>query len=297
MKRKFIVWGIGAVYNKHLNLLRYYELKNEIEIVAVTANNLPAARTLDGYKLIHPDALSAVEFEYLVIMSDLQFMEIRDTALSIGVAAEKILSYKILDIPNLELEQYIKLKESRISIISNNCWGGTIYNTLGIECLSPFKNLFLKDDSYLRMLKNLDYYLGCKPEFGGLETDVHNGNVYPILKLDDVQIHCNHDSEYETAVQKWNRRLMKLNRENLFIEMYTEDEECAHEFIRMQKFKKKICFVPFKSYEKGLYELELRPGQSEFWEVVISSARNGGQSIAYNIIDLLNGNGCSRYTS
>lgn len=297
MKYKFVVWGIGAAYNKHLNLLRYYELKNEIEVVAVTANDLPAAKTIDGYKLIHPSELSEVEFGYMMIMNEASFMEIRETALGIGVAAEKILSYKILDIPNLELEQYIKLKESRISIISNNCWGGTIYNTLGMECLSPFKNLFLKDDSYLRMLGNLDHYLSCNPEFGGWATDIHKGNTYPILKLDDVLIHCNHDSEFETALRNWNRRLKRLNRENLFIEMYTENEKCAQDFIRVQGFKKKICFVPFKGSKKGLYELELRPGQSEFWEVVISSARIGGNSIAYNIIDLLNGEECSRCAS
>lgn len=297
MKYKLAVWGIGAVYNKHLNLLRYYELKNEIEVVAVTANDLPAAKAIDGYKLIHPSALPAVEFEYMMIMNDASFMEIRETALSIGIAAKKILSYKILDIPNLEFDQYIKLKKSQISIISNNCWGGTIYNTLGMECLSPFKNLFLTDDSYLRMLGNLDYYLDCEPEFGGFGTDVHSGNIYPVLKLDDVLIHCNHDSDHETAIRNWNRRLLKLNRENLFIEMYTEDEKCAQNFIQMQGFKKKICFVPFRNNEKGLYELELRPGQSEFWEIVISSARNGGNSIAYNIIDLLNGKECSRCVS
>lgn len=297
MKHRLVVWGIGAVYNKHLNLLRYYEWKNEIEVAAVTANNLPDARTMDGYRLVHPAMLSTVAFEYMMIMNDAAFMEIRETALSMGIAAEKILNYKILDIPDLEFDQYIKLKESRISIISNNCWGGTIYNTLGMECLSPFKNLFLEDDSYLRMLGNLDYYLGCKPESGGFETDVHSGNIYPILKLDDVLIHCNHDSEYETAIRNWNRRLVKLNRDNLFIEMYTEDEKYAAEFIRMQGFEKKICFVPFKGSEKGLFKLELRPGQAEFWEVVISSARNGGNSIAYNIIDLLNGKECSRCAS
>ncbi len=297
MKYKLVVWGIGAAYNKHLNLLRYYELKNEIEVVAVTANDLPKAKAIDGYQLIHPSELLKIEFAYVMIMNDASFMEIRETACGMGIAAEKILNYRILEIPNLEFDQYIKLKESRISIISNNCWGGTIYNTLGMECLSPFKNLFLEDDSYLRMLENLDYYLGCKPEPGGFERDVHSDRVYPILKLDDVLVHCNHDAVHETAIQNWNRRLRKLNRENLFIEMYTEDEKSARSFLRIQGFQKRICFVPFKSSDKELYELKLRPGQSELWEVVISSARNGGNSIAYHIIDLLNGKECSRCES
>ena len=38
MKYRLVIWGTGAVYNRHVNLLKYYELKNEIEIIAVTVS-------------------------------------------------------------------------------------------------------------------------------------------------------------------------------------------------------------------------------------------------------------------
>jgi len=291
---RIVIWGIGAVYNRHVNLLKYYELKKEIKIVAVTSNNPPRVEFIDDYKIVKSKEISALEFDFILIMSDASVMEIRKTIIHMGVDEEKLLYYKILEIPNLVFDQYVKLKKSRISIISNNCWGGTVYNTLGMECLSPFKNLFLEDDSYLRMLSNLEYYLKCEPSEGGFATDIHSGQKYPILRLDDVLLHCNHDDIYETAVENWKRRVKKINMDNLFIEMYTDNRISAKRFCQLKKYLNKICFVSFESDEKELYHLELLPEQEELWEVVISSARNGKNSISYNIIDLLSGKNCCR---
>lgn len=290
MKYKVVVWGTGAVYNKHVNLLKYYELKNEIEIIAITSKDLSVkVRSLDGFTAIEPKKLKQLKYDYLLIMNDVFYNEIRETAMKMGVKAEKILHYKILEIPHLVFEQYIKLKESRISIISNNCWGGTVYNTLGLECISPFKNLFLEDDSYLRMLNDLQYYIQCEPTFGGKAIDIHSGKKYPILKLDDVLVHCNHDDDYESAIQNWNRRLKKINMDNLFIEMYTDKKESAEKFIQLNRFTKKVCFVPFECTQKCLCHLDLYSEQTEFWETVLSNAAIGKNGLAYNIIDLLNG--------
>ncbi len=295
MKYKIVIWGIGAVYNKHVNLLKYSEIKKEIEVVAVTSNDIsPKVNTIDGFVAIELCELDSFEYDYLLIMNDTFYKEIREMAIEMGVEAGKIIHYKVLEIPHFEFEQYIKLKESRLSIISNNCWGGTVYNTLGLECISPFKNLFLEDDSYLRMLYELQYYLQCDPSFGGFAIDIHSGKKYPILKLDDVLVHCNHDDDYETAVWNWNRRLKKINMDNLFIEMYTDNKESAEKFIQLDEFTRKICFVPFECNEKGLWHLKLGSGQTDFWQAVLSNAGNGKNSLSYNIIDLLSGNPCNR---
>ena len=291
---KMVIWGIGAVYNRHVNLLKYYEAKKEIEVIALTSSNPPSVRSIDGYKVIESREIRTLDFDFILVMNDGAATEIRETITNMGVDSEKLLHYKILEIPNLIFDEYVKLKRSRISIISNNCWGATVYNTLGMECLSPFKNLFLEDDSYLRMLGNLEYYLGCEPDEGGFGTDIHSGKVYPILKLDDVLVHCNHDDIFETAIKDWKRRVKKINRNNLFIEMYTDNRLSAECFCQL-KYSNKVCFVSFPSNEKELYQLELLPGQKELWEVVISSARNGSNSLSYNVVELLNGRNCRRY--
>jgi len=108
------------------------------------------------------------------------------------VPRDKLVTYRVLEIPRFRFDQYIKLKESRVSIVSNNCWGGLIYHTLGMECLSPFKNLYLEDADYLKLLGNLKYYLNCDLQFQEYAIEIHSGAKYPVMRLDDVSVHCNH---------------------------------------------------------------------------------------------------------
>lgn len=81
--------GTGGAYNKHVNLLKYYELKNEIKVVAVTSYDLsPKIKAIDSFAAIGLSELNSLEYDYLIIMSDVYYKEIRDKAIGIGVKAE-----------------------------------------------------------------------------------------------------------------------------------------------------------------------------------------------------------------
>ena len=47
-KVKLLLWGIGRDYNRRLNLLKYEEYRDNIEIVGVTDSNLPDLPEIDG---------------------------------------------------------------------------------------------------------------------------------------------------------------------------------------------------------------------------------------------------------
>ncbi len=292
MKRKIfkiVIWGLGKIYNTHINILKCLELRKEIEIVALTATDIPNFYSVDGYPLIKPCDLSEIQYDYVIIMNDKYLEEIATATLKNGALRKQILTYRMLDIPFLDFREYIKLKESRISIISNNCWGGMIYHTLGMECCSPFKNLFVEDRDYIKLLQNFKYYLQCELKFKHYMIDIHSKERYPVMVLDDILIHCNHESIPEQAVQNWNRRRVKINYENLFIEMYTESKESIHQFLELNQYPKKVCFTPFSNVREDVIQLSLYPGQEEFYQVVNSSAGIGNNSLNYRIIDLLNG--------
>ena len=109
------------------------------------------------------------------------------------------------------------------------------------------------------------------------------------MMLDDVKIHCNHDTDPHEAVEKWNRRKIKINYDNLFLEMYTESVDTMNAFLELKGYKRGICFVPFKTEIKNTYQLALYPEQDHFWQAVNSNAGNGANSIAYNSLKLLAG--------
>lgn len=151
-----------------------------------------------------------------------------------------------------------------------------IYHTLGMECLSPFKNLYLEDADYLKLLKNLKYYLNCKLEFKEYAIEIHSKETYPVMCLHDITVHCNHSKTHEDAISNWERRVKKINWDNIFIEMYTESSFFAHEFSKLDHFQKKICFVPFEIHDESQMQLKtLREGQ-EFYQVVNDNAGNSG---------------------
>lgn len=288
MTYKAVIWGIGKIYNRMVNVLDYFKLKEQLEILALTADELPVYHEIDGYGLIQKEKLQDLEYDLLIVMNERNFDEIVEEAVHIcNVPREKIVPYWVFEIPGLDLGRYMELRKSRISIISNNCWGGLVYRTLGLEVLSPFKNLFLEDADYIKLLKNLRHYMESEPQFCEYSTDIHSQEWYPVLLLDDIRIHCNHDKDSEAAIAKWNRRKEKINWNNLFIEMYTDNLESEEAFYKLEGFDKKVCFVPYETRYETSFHLKLMLGQRKFYEAVNENASNGRNAFAYNLVELL----------
>lgn len=288
--KQLVLWGIGAIYNQMKNIISWYELKGQICVVAVTAKEIPGYKYLDDYPIVPSNKVKDLEFDYIVIMSNKYYDSIVMEAMSeYGIHRNKFLKYQVLQIPGLDFDEYSRLKESKLSIVSNNCWGGMIYHTLGLECLSPFRNLFLLDKDYLKLLQNLTRYMQCELRMDHWGVDIHSGQKYPILLLDDIEIHCNHASDPKQAIADWKRRVKRFNYENILVEMYTESVTVAEQFcIVSTRYNKKICFVPFESdCKKEFVYLKLLPGQKEFWETVNSNASIGKNGLEYDIVKLL----------
>lgn len=281
-----ILWGIGAIYNSYINTIKYLEFKQEINIIGVTARGYSFIDDIDGYPNIKKTEIIKIDFDYIIIMSKKGEVEIISEALELGITRDKILPYKILDLPCFDFSEYIKLKNSRVSIISDNCWGGVAYSTLGLECLSPFKNLFIKEREYLRLLRNIRYYLSCPLELSRFAIDINSKNQYPVMHLEDVEVHCCHETDPEKAKEKWDRRLKKINWDNLFIAMYTEDKTMIEEFLLIN-YEKKVCFIPFENQSENLILLRQADNQRQFWECVNSNGSIGNGSYAYYLVKLL----------
>lgn len=289
---RIIVWGLGTVYNRHINSLKYAEQNGEITVVAVTAMEVPKIQFLDAWRVINSDSLSEESFDYIIVMSESFFGEIVRHIVSMGIKREKIIPCRVMDIPYFNWHDYIHILESRVSIACNNCWGGILYHTLGLECLSPFKNLALSPTDLMHMLPNLKHYLTETPKLEGWRTDPHSNQLYPVMSIDDVKIHFNHDSTVDEALEKWTRRCKKFNYDNVFVCIYTEEDDIVEMFLRLNEYPNKVCFTPYRNgqqrwKEENVYELDILPGQKEFWESVNSNVSNGKNSLEIDILAML----------
>ena len=154
-----------------------------------------------------------------------------------------------------------KLTNRNFTIVSNNCWGGFVYKTFNLEYNSPFIGLFLFAPDYINLLKNFKNIINNELIFINPEESRYKDKLieygtfetYPIGKLDDgVEIHFLHYTSKKEAKEKWNKRVQRIDMNNLLVKFSDRDlcsEELIYEFNKL-KFKNKLCFTA-KEYKNS----------------------------------------------
>jgi uncharacterized protein (DUF1919 family) len=147
-----------------------------------------------------------------------------------------------------------QLKFTDFTIISNNCWGGLVYQYFGLPYATPTIGLFMMDDDYIKFLENLDYYLSQSLVFiphseskyqERLNRETTAKDSYPIALLDDVEVHFLHYKSSEEAELKWEYRKSRINKSHLLVKMSqrsSNDETILERFEKLP-FENKICFT------------------------------------------------------
>lgn len=143
-----------------------------------------------------------------------------------------------------------KLKITNFSIISNNCWGGAIYQKYGLVYRTPTVGLYIPGHDFVKFAERLEHYLACKLEFISWENstiyeEIKTDKSYPVARLDDIEIYFMHYLTEEDAAKKWYRRVKRINRDHILFKL-SQRECCFREDI--EKFmslplENKLCFA------------------------------------------------------
>jgi uncharacterized protein (DUF1919 family) len=170
-----------------------------------------------------------------------------------------------------------KLRNKDFSIICNNCVAGLIYQKFGLPYLTPTVGLFFYSEDYIKFLENFEYYVLKSLKFTTVskhpESNVLlNKKHYPIGLLDDeIEVHFMHYKTPEEALEKWNRRKMRIDLTNLFF-IYSDRDNFREEFLKTYEklpFKHKIFLSSKPREQKDFvvfvkdYEKETQVGESE----------------------------------
>jgi uncharacterized protein (DUF1919 family) len=146
-----------------------------------------------------------------------------------------------------EILRYRINKENRklllnrnFSLIASNCTGGVIYHELGLEFLSPTVNMFFEASDFVKFCGNIDHYLKAQ-----LVLVPNDNYSYPIVRCDDILIHCVHYNSLEEIQKKWKSRANKINRDNIFLIMSERDGCTKADIMAFNKlpYKNKVIFV------------------------------------------------------
>lgn len=247
MSYNIVLWGLGKDYRMYRNYLKQLESTGNIHIVGVFSIDNYEMSEIDGWHYYVYENIHDVAFDYLIILNEAHEQEIIDNLLEANIEREKIIPGRILDLPNFDFEKYIQLKKSRISIISRTCLGGMLSRTLGLEYLSPFRNMNIGEEDYIKLLNNFEEYMKYDLVYSGEQLFHADEQIYyPVMNLNDIRIRFPHTRRASKAILDWNERKKRINRSNLFVMNFTEREDIAKQFSEIP-FEHKVCFTNFRS--------------------------------------------------
>lgn len=125
-----------------------------------------------------------------------------------------------------------------VSIIANNCMGGCILHTLGMEFDTPTINLQIFPEEYPKFCKEFRYYIsGEMIEYTEL-SDRHKSYVermygyvmdVPYGLLYDIMVQFAHYKTFEEGLDAWNRRKERIDYKSLRYLFHANNEKYAKE--------------------------------------------------------------------
>lgn len=189
-----------------------------------------------------------------------------------------------------------KLDKTDFTIISNNCWGGFIYQSYDLKYNTPTVGLFFMADDYIEFISDIKNWIYKPIEFIEHTQSKYYKNFrewnkfghYPIGKFKDsnIEIHFLHYKSKEEAVNNWQRRTERINW-NKILYKFNDQNLCTREHIKRfcnLPYKNKLCFTA-KEYniENTIYIKSLFK-----YSEIKSSYEPFGNSKYINVTELLN---------
>jgi len=132
-----------------------------------------------------------------------------------------------------------QLTNTEFTIISNNCWGGMLYESYALPKQSPTVGTFFMAEDYIRFCQDLRRYTASPLTFidpaasryaDFLKKDARFGH-YPIGVIDDIEIMFLHYHSEEAARDKWTRRCERILWDKLIVK-FNDQNGCTEEAVR-----------------------------------------------------------------
>jgi len=146
-----------------------------------------------------------------------------------------------------------QLKNTDFTIISNNCWGGMVYESYDLPKESPTTGLFFMASDYIKFLSDIKGYLAKELTFidpkaskhwDFLKSDKRFGS-YPIGVLGDIGIMFLHYHSEKEASEKWKRRIQRIKWDKLIVK-FNDQNGCTVDDVKAYAklpYKNKLFFT------------------------------------------------------
>lgn len=242
---RIYIYGAGSDYNRFASYLNIY--RDRLEVLGIITTKPQTFDKIDGYSVSVIDDIFLDDFDFIILASRQFWREMFEKCIELGIEEEKIIRSSVFELPMFDLDGYVRLKQEKVSILSNYCLGGLVYKELGLKMLSPTINMICNGADFFKFLSNYKFYLNKKME--ALDNGFKNNKSYTphdMLRfapkgIIDGEIVWNfvHNSRVDEEIELWNKRRLRVNYENIAVVMIIQNEEEIVLFDKLQ-FSKKI---------------------------------------------------------
>ncbi|MET4106915.1 DUF1919 domain-containing protein [Hymenobacter sp. UYP22] len=130
------------------------------------------------------------------------------------------------------------IRNRDFTILSNDCWGAEVYKYVGLPFNTPFIGLFLMGPCYLELLRDPQHYLSQELVFQQTSrydeiNKIRQTNPYPLATLGGkIEVDFLHYHSEEEARGKWQRRVARINWNNLLVKFDGSKDGATPELVR-----------------------------------------------------------------
>lgn len=189
-----------------------------------------------------------------------------------------------------------RIKIENFTIISNNCWGGFIYQSYNLKYNTPTIGLFFMAEDYIEFLKDIKKWIYKPIQFINYQDSKYYNHFkkwnkfgkYPIgiFKDSNIEIHFLHYNSSNKAIDDWSRRVKRINWDKV---IYKFNDQNLCKYIHIKRFdelpyENKICFTTKELNLKSVIHIKKA---SKFVEIP-TSYEPFGFSKLININEIIN---------
>lgn len=193
------------------------------------------------------------------------------------------------------------LQNKEFTIISNNCWGGTVYESYGIQKQSPTVGLFIMPKDYLKLLQNLEYYMAldllfidsAESKWRDYLCNYKGWGTWPIARLGNIELQLLHaHGSKEQIRDQWKRRVQRIHWDKMIFK-FNDQNGCLDEdldnFLKLPLDNKlffcaKNTTLHLKNSHKGVYVIN----QPTNYKSVLASYEPYGRNRYFDLNQIIN---------
>lgn len=128
-----------------------------------------------------------------------------------------------------------------VTIVSDDCWGGTFYRHISRAYESPFAGLWVEPKGYLHLLQMLSEVSREPLQF------VSSKEAYPVAEIFGVRVHFMHYKSESEVHEKWVRRMARADFSDPVVKIdFGKDGYCSKDIDAWNALciRRKLAVVP-----------------------------------------------------